>query len=71
MRLIVVSTALLLALGGVLAAAASGEDQGGPLPFVGADGTIHFPGRVRDDWVYLGSIRHCCMIFILDQSLSH
>lgn len=35
--------------------AASGQETAAPLPFVDADGTIHFPGRVRDDWAHLGT----------------
>jgi hypothetical protein len=58
MRLLIVGlTALLLIVGGVQLGVASGETTKGPLPFVDSDGTIHFPGRVRDndDWVHLGS----------------
>jgi hypothetical protein len=58
MRLFIVGlTALLFGVGGVLLGVASGETTKGPLPFVDSDGTIHFPGRVRDngDWVHLGS----------------
>ena len=53
-RLIFVSAALLLAVGVGLLGVAAGQEKG-PLPFVDSDGTIHFPGRVRDDWVHLGS----------------
>jgi hypothetical protein len=48
------SAVLLLVAGGVLDTA-SGEETNGPLPFVDSDGTIHFPGKVRDSWVHLGS----------------
>ncbi len=50
-----VSTALLLVLGGALFGVDSEGETKGPLPFVDSDGTIHFPGRVRDEWVHLGS----------------
>jgi hypothetical protein len=52
LRSILIATALLLALGFTSAEAAAGS-----LPFVDSDGTIRFPGRVRDDagWVHLGS----------------
>jgi hypothetical protein len=52
---IVGSIALLLAAGGGLYGVASGQEPKGPLPFVDADGAIHFPGRVRSEWVHLGS----------------
>ena len=53
--LIAISAALLLVLGGALLGVESGADPKGPLPFVDSDGTIHFPGKVRDKWVHLGS----------------
>ena len=45
---------LLLVAGGVLSVA-SGQQAQGPLPFVDPDGTIHFPGKIRGEWVHLGS----------------
>ena len=53
-RLLFGSAVLLLVAGGVLGVVSS-QETGGPLPFVDSDGTIHFPGRVRDEWVHLGS----------------
>jgi hypothetical protein len=44
-----------LAVGGGHLGVAAGEEANGPLPFVDPDGTIQFPGRVRDSWVHLGS----------------
>ena len=55
MQRILACTALLLLVGGGCAAVVSGEKSDGPLPFVDSDGTIRFPGRVRDAWVHLGS----------------
>lgn len=54
-RLTFVSAVLLLLLGGALFGVDSGGETKGVLPFVDSDGTIHFPGRVRNDWVHLGS----------------
>ena len=53
-RFIFGSAVLLLVAGGALDTV-SGEETNGPLPFVDSDGTIHFPGTVRDNWVHLGS----------------
>ena len=47
--------AVLLAVGGGLLGVAADPQAGGPLPFVASDGTIQFPGRVRDEWIHLGS----------------
>ena len=55
MRWILFWPAVLLFVVGVLVGVASGQDTEGPLPFVDSDGTIRFPGRVRDEWVHLGS----------------
>jgi len=58
MRLFTIGLAtVLLVAGGPLLGASSDKTMTGPLPFVDSDGTIHFPGRVRDndDWVHLGS----------------
>jgi hypothetical protein len=61
MKTILLTSALLLVFACGLLGVAFGEgDSGnwdrGPLPsFVDADGTIHFPGRVRNEWVHLGS----------------
>jgi hypothetical protein len=58
MRLIVAGlTTLMFVVGGALFGVASDEPTELSLPFVDSDGTIHFPGRVRDndDWVHLGS----------------
>jgi cytochrome c len=51
------SIALFVVLSGGPLGVASGQATQGPLPFVNSDGTIRFPGRVRDDdnWVHLGS----------------
>ena len=49
------SIVLLLIVGGDLLGVASGRGTKGPLPFIDSKGTIQFPGRVRDDWVHLGS----------------
>jgi cytochrome c len=54
MRWLFVVVAVLLLVGGFFGPASS-RDAEGPLPFVDPDGTIHFPGRVRDDWAHLGS----------------
>ena len=48
------STVLILLISGSLAVASDPQSKG-PLPFVDSDGTIRFPGRVRDGWVHLGS----------------
>jgi hypothetical protein len=55
MRLFSFGAALLLLVAGAFLAVASDEETKGPLPFVDSDGTIQFPGRVRDEWVHLGS----------------
>jgi cytochrome c len=56
MKSILFGSALMLILGGGLAVLASAEKGNGPLPsFVDPDGTIHFPGRVRNEWIHLGS----------------
>ena len=55
MRSILLGSTLLLLAAAGLAGMAAGEEGKGPLPFVDADGTIHFPGNVRDEWVHLGS----------------
>ncbi len=55
MQRTIFGSALLLLVAGAFLAVASGEETKGPLPFVDSDGTIHFPGRVRDEWVHLGS----------------
>ncbi len=55
MRCAIFCSALLFLVAGVFLAVASGEETKGPLPFVDSDGTIHFPGKVRDKWVHLGS----------------
>lgn len=55
MRWKLFGSALLLLVAASLARAAAGEEGKGPLPFVDSDGTIHFPGRTRDEWVHLGS----------------
>ena len=55
MRQIIFSSVVLLLVTGGLLGVASGQEAEGPLPFVDSDGTIHFPGRVRDEWVHLGS----------------
>ncbi len=54
-RLLSIAAALLLVVVGGLLGVASGDEMKGPLPFVDPDGTIHFPGKVRDHWVHLGS----------------
>ncbi len=53
-RIICVSVVLILVASGLFGVA-SGQEGKGPLPFVDSDGTIHFPGRVRDQWTHLGS----------------
>jgi hypothetical protein len=61
MKSIAIGLVLLIILvagifGVVSADDASDAGGRGPLPsFVDADGTIHFPGRVRDKWTHLGS----------------
>jgi hypothetical protein len=55
MRRFIFGSALLLLAAGGLPGLASGEEAKGPLPFVDPDGTIRFPGSVRDEWVHLGS----------------
>jgi hypothetical protein len=55
MRAFILGSALLLIVAGAFVAIASEEKAKGPLPFVDPDGTIHFPGRVRNEWVHLGS----------------
>ncbi len=55
MRRIICGSAVLILAGGGLFGVAFGQETKGPLPFVDSDGTIHFPGRVRDEWVHLGS----------------
>jgi hypothetical protein len=49
------SVMVLLVVGAVFLRVASGQETSGPLPFVDSDGTIHFPGRIRDSWAHLGS----------------
>ena len=49
------AVALLLVLTGALVAVGTKAQTKGPLPFVDSDGTIQFPGKVRDEWVHLGS----------------
>ena len=39
----------------VLATVASGDGPAPALPFTATDGTIRFPGNVRESWVHLGS----------------
>ena len=55
MQRTIFGSALLLLVAGASLAVASGEETKGPLPFVDSDGTIHFPGRVRNNWIHLGS----------------
>ena len=56
MKLIFSISALVLLLTSGLQGVATGEEAGAPLPsFVEADGTINFPGRVRNHWIHLGS----------------
>jgi hypothetical protein len=55
MRFLFLGSLVLLLVAGSLSGIASGDEAKAPLPFVDADGTIHFPGRVRDEWVHLGS----------------
>ena len=55
MRWILFGSPLLLLVAASLIGVASGEEGKGPLPFVDADGTIRFPGHVRNEWVHLGS----------------
>ena len=55
MRQIIFSSVVLLLVTGGLLGVASGQEAEGPLPFVDSDGTIRFPGRIRDEWVHLGS----------------
>ena len=53
--IVLASTAATIVFGGVLLAIAEERGPRERLPFVEADGTIRFPGRVRDEWVHLGS----------------
>ena len=55
MRRFIFGSAVLLLISGCLLDGASSQESKGPLPFVDSDGTIRFPGRVRDEWVHLGS----------------
>ena len=55
MRRFIFASAVLLLVAGGLLGVASGRETKGPLPFVDSDGTIHFPGKIRDGWVHLGS----------------
>jgi hypothetical protein len=55
MRHTIFGSALLLVFAVAFLAVASDEEGNGPLPFVESDGTIRFPGRVRDGWIHLGS----------------
>ena len=50
MRRVILGSAVLLLVAGGLLGVASGQGTKGPLPFVDSDGTIHFPGRVWDEW---------------------
>jgi hypothetical protein len=54
-RRIICGLAVLFLVAGGLFGVASGQESTGPLPFVDSDGTIRFPGRVRDEWAHLGS----------------
>ncbi len=54
-RFIFIAAVPLLVLAGALLGVDSRGDTHEALPFVDSDGTIHFPGRVRTDWVHLGS----------------
>jgi hypothetical protein len=58
MKLTLITSALFLFLISGLVSAASGDESKtkGDLPsFVDADGTIHFPGKIRGEWAHLGS----------------
>ena len=55
MRQVIFGSAVLLLVAGGLLGVASGQETKGPLPFVDSDGTIHFPRRVREEWLHLGS----------------
>ena len=55
MRRIFFGPTVLLLLVAAAPCVSPGQETSGPLPFVDSDGTIRFPGRVRDDWVHLGS----------------
>jgi hypothetical protein len=47
--------ALLVVTTGVIGTAASTESDSSFSPFVDNDGTIRFPGDVRDQWIHIGS----------------
>ncbi len=54
MQTVIFGSAVLLLIAGGLLGVASGQETKGALPFVDSDGTIRFPGRVRDQWVHRG-----------------
>jgi len=45
----------LLLAGGLLGVASGGVSDDAFPSFVDADGTINFPGKIRDEWIHLGS----------------
>jgi hypothetical protein len=55
MKSYILGLAFLLLVMGALLGEASGEGDDNLPSFVDADGTINFPGKIRSEWVHLGS----------------